>query len=116
MVIDSTRPVRAPFGCHSSLGAFGRTLACLSALLPVLLLTAPPAQSAMLTNVGPRMPTNIGPRGPMIDSIGPRFDPALHNPGGNGGGNSGGNSSNANTSSGGGSASGNSGGSKIKSQ
>jgi len=100
MVIDSTRPVRAPFGCHSSLGAFGRTLACLSALLPVLLLTAPPAQSAMLNNVGPRLPTNIGPRGPMIDSIGPRFDPSLRNGGGGnnqsgGGGNSAGTSSNS---------------------
>jgi subtilisin family serine protease len=93
--------------------AFGCKLAGLAALL----IAAPAAQSAMLTNVGPRMPINIGPRGPMIDSIGPRFDPSLHTGGGNGGGNSGGNSTNANSSSSGGSsASGNSGGSKIKAQ
>jgi hypothetical protein len=105
MVTDSSR---ARFGRRSSLGAFARGIAGLSAVL--LLITVPAAQSAMLTNVGPRLPTNIGPRGPMIDSIGPRFDPSLHN-GGNGGNNTG-NSSNAGTSSGGSSANGTSGGSK----
>jgi subtilisin family serine protease len=115
MVIDSSG-VR--FDRRSGLGAVARKLACLSAVLPLLLIAAPAAQSAMLTNVGPRLPTNIGPRGPMIDSIGPRFDPSLHNPGRNGGGNTGGNSGDANTTSSGGSgsANGNSGGAKIKSQ
>lgn len=113
MVTESSR---ARFDRRSSLGAFARRIACVAAVLPVLLIAAPAAQSAMLTNVGPRLPTNIGPRGPMIDSIGPRFDPSLHNGGGNGG-NSGGNSSNAGTSSGGSSANGTSGGSKnTKSQ
>ncbi len=101
MVTDSSR-----LRCdrRAGLGAVARQIACLAAVLPVLLIAAPAAQSAMLTNVGPRLPTNIGPRGPMIDSIGPRFDPSLHN-GGNGG-NTGGNSSNAGTSSGGSSANG----------
>jgi hypothetical protein len=106
MVTDSSR---ARFGRRSSLGAFARRIAGLSAVL--LLIAAPVAQSAMLTNVGPRLPTNIGPRGPMIDSIGPRFDPSLHTRG-NGDGNSGGNGSNAGSSSGGSSANGTSGGSK----
>src|SRR5262249_3741937 len=71
------------------------------------------AQSAMLTNVGPRLPTNIGPRGPTIDSIGPRYDSTVRGSGGNGqGGGNNSNSSNANSSSGGNSASGNTGGSK----
>jgi subtilisin family serine protease len=113
MVTDSSR---ARFGCGSRLGAFARRIACLSALLPVLLIATPTAQSAMLTNVGPRLPTNIGPRGPTIDSIGPRFDPNLHTGGGNGSNSTGGNTSNAGSSSSGGSSSGNSGGSKIKAQ
>src|SRR5690242_17316900 len=99
MVTDSSRPAGARFEPRSRLGAFGRALACLSlVVLPALLMAAPPAQSAMLTNVAPRLPTNIGPRGPMIDSIGPRFDPSLHS-GGNG--QTGGNGNNAGTSSGG---------------
>jgi subtilisin family serine protease len=112
MPTNSSRPARGRFDRRSSLTALGSRLACLAALL----IAAPAAQSAMLTNsVGPRLPTNIGPRGPMIDSIGPRFDPGLHN-GGNSSGNNTGNSSNAGTSSGGSSANGTSGGSKrIKS-
>jgi subtilase family protein len=107
MVTDSSR---ARFGRRSSLGASTRRIAGLSAVL--LLIAAPVAQSAMLTNsVGPRLPTNIGPRGPMIDSIGPRFDPGVHTRG-NGDGNNGGNSSNAGSSSGGSSANGTSGGSR----
>ncbi len=98
---------------RSSLGAFVRKLACLSALL---LIAVPAAQSAMLTNVGPRLPANIGPRGPVIDSIGPRFDPSLHNPGPNGGASTGNTSNNAGTSSAGSSTNGNSGGGKNKPQ
>src|SRR5690348_5586686 len=93
-----------------SLGAFGRKLACLSVVLPVLLLAAPAHSASLINSVGPRLPTNIGPRGPMIDSIGPRFDPGLHSGGnGQGGGYGGGTTTNANTSSGGNSASGHSG-------
>ena len=97
MVIESSGP-RARFGRSPGLGRYGRRLACVSAVLPILLLAAP-AQSAMLTNVGPRLPTNIGPRGPMIESVGPRFDPSLHN-GGGGNNQSGGSGNNAATSSG----------------
>jgi hypothetical protein len=113
----ATESSRARSGRRASFGALARKIACLSAVLPVLLIVAPAAQSAMLTNVGPRLPTNIGPRGPVIESVGPRFDPSLHTGGGNGqGGNSGGNGTNATTSSGGISASRNSGGSKNKAQ
>jgi hypothetical protein len=110
MVTDSSR---ARF--DRRFGAFARKIACLSAVLPVLLIATPVAQSAMLTNsVGPRIPTNIGPRGPMLDSVGPRFDPHTR---GTGDGTGGGNSSNAGNSSGGSSANGTSGGSKsTKSQ
>src|SRR5579871_498496 len=97
MVTDSSHARRSR---RFSLGA----LALLSTLSAVLV-AAPTAQAAMLTNVGPRLPTNIGPRGPMIDSLGPRYDPTLHTGGngqgsGNGGNTS--NNSNAGSSSGGG--------------
>src|SRR5712672_1408880 len=113
MVTDSGR--------ESGLRRFGRRLASLSrlALVPALLAVAP-AQSAMLTNVGPRVPTNIGPRTPAIDSVGPRFDPGLHRT--PGGGDSGGGSNNSGASSGGstggtantGNSGGNSGGSRSQ--
>ena len=108
MVTDSSRPAGARFAPRSTLGAFAQALACLCAVVPALLVAAP-AQSAMLTNVAPRLPTNIGPRGPAIDSIGPRFDPSLHSGGGNG--QTGGNGNNAGASSGGSSRTGNTGGS-----
>jgi len=108
-----THSSRARSGGRCGFGALACKIACLSAVLPVLLIAAP-AQSAMLTNVGPRLPANIGPRGPMIDSVGPRFDPQTRS---NGDGTGGGNSSNAGNSSGGSSANGTSGGSKsTKSQ
>ena len=111
MVTDGTR---ARFGRAFTLGAFGSTFAVLSALLPVLLIAAPAQSASLMNSVGPRLPTNIGPRGPMIESIGPRFDPSLHS-GGNGQGGGGGNGNNAGASSGGsgGSATGGSGGSKT---
>ena len=108
MVTDSSR---ARAHRRFSLGAF----ALLSTFFPALLIAAPTAHAAMLTNVGPRLPTNIGPRGPMIDSVGPRYDPTLHT-GGNGqgsGNGNGGNNSNAGSSSGGGNNSANGGGSKT---
>jgi len=107
MVNDFNDLSRARFDRRSRLGALARKIACLSAVLPALLIAAPAAQSAMLNSVSARLPTNIGPRGPVIDSIGPRFDPTLHN---------GGNSGNAGSSSSGGSSNGNSSGSKTKSQ
>ena len=109
MVTDSSRPAGARFEPRSRLGAFARRLACLSALLPVLLIMAPAAHSAMFNSVAPRLPTNIGPRGPMIDSIGPRFDPSLHSGGGNNTNTN--TNTNTSTSSSGGSRTGNSGGS-----
>ena len=99
MVTDCTR---ARFGRGFSLGAIGRKIAVLSALVPALLIAAPAQSASLMNSVGPRMPTNIGPRGPMIDSVGPRFDPGLHSGGnGQGGGNNGGgnNGSNGNNSS-----------------
>jgi hypothetical protein len=84
-------------GRESGLHRFGRRLATSVwlALVPVLLVGAP-AQSAMLTNIGPRVPTNIGPRTPAIDSVGPRFDPGLHRtPGGGDSGTAGGGSGGA---------------------
>jgi subtilisin family serine protease len=111
MVTDSSR---ARVDRRSSLGAFACKLACLSAVLPLLLIAAPAQSASLINSVGPRIPTNIGPRGPMIDSVGPRFDPHTR---GTGDGTGGGNSSNASTSSGGSSANGTSGGSKnTKSQ
>src|SRR5215468_11031632 len=108
MVTDSGGLRRARLG-RSLLGVF----ACLSVFLPTVFLAAPAAQSAMINNVGPRLPTNIGPRGPTIDSIGPRYDSTVRGSGGSGqGGGNNSNSSNANNSSGGNSASGNTGGSK----
>jgi subtilisin family serine protease len=101
MVTDSSRarPER-----RFRLGAFAGKIALLFAVLPALLIAAPAAQSAMLTNVGPRLPTNIGPRGPTIDAIGPRFDPSLHSGGnGQGGGNNSNNNSSSSSSSSGGS-------------
>ncbi len=84
-----TRCARRAFGCR---------IALLSAVLAILLAGVPAADAASLINsVGPRLPTNIGPRGPMIDSVGPRFDGSLHSGGGNGQG--GGNSTNAGSSS-----------------
>src|ERR1700694_4365241 len=91
-------------GREPGLRRFGRRLASLSrlALVPALLAVAP-AQSAMLTNVGPRVPTNIGPRGPTIDSIGPRLDPSLHRTPGGGDTGAGGGSNNSGGASSGGS-------------
>ncbi len=110
-----TQSSHARSGGRSGFGAVARKIACLAAVLPVLLVAVPAAQSAMLsTNVGPRLPTNIGPRGPMIDSIGPRFDPSLHNGGSNTTTNN--NSSNAGTSSGGSSANSTGGSKHTKSQ
>jgi len=100
MASDSRGPSRAHIQRHSGAAIFGCKLACLAAVLPLLLFAAPPAQSAMLTNVGPRLPTNIGPRGPTLQSIGPRFDSTL-NSGGNGQGGGNGNTNNAGASSGG---------------
>ena len=108
MTTESRGPSRAHIQRHSGLGVLGCKLACLAAALPLLLFAAPPAQSAMLTNVGPRLPTNIGPRGPTLQSIGPRFDSTLL-PGGNGQG--GGNNAGASSGGSGGSRTGNSGGS-----
>jgi subtilisin family serine protease len=104
MVTDCTR---ARSGRGFSLGAFGGKIAL--ALLPALLIAAPAQSASLMNSVGPRLPTNIGPRGPMIDSIGPRFDPNLHSGGNGQGGN---NNTNSNSSSSGGSNTGNSGGSK----
>jgi subtilisin family serine protease len=88
MVIDSGR--------KSGLHRFGRrlVLSVWLALVPALLVGAP-AQSAMMTNIGPRVPTNIGPRTPAIDSVGPRFDPSLHRTPGGGDSGAGGGSNNS---------------------
>src|SRR5438105_1009436 len=94
MVTDCTR---ARFGRGFRLGAVASEIAVLCTLLPALLIAAPAQSASLMNNVGPRLPTNIGPRGPMIDSVGPRFDPSLHS-GGNGQG-SGNNTSNSNSSS-----------------
>jgi Subtilase family len=108
MVTESSR---ARSVRRSSLGAFACKIACLSAVLPVLLIAAPVQSASLINSVGPRIPTNIGPRGPMLDSVGPRFDPHTR---GTGDGTGGGNSGNAGNSSGGGSsANGTSGGSKT---
>ena len=77
---ESDRPARAEGRCR----AFARRFAWLAAVS--VLLVADAAQSAMLTNVGPRLPTNIGPRGPIVNSVGPRFDPTFRTPPGGGGG------------------------------
>jgi subtilisin family serine protease len=75
-------------------------LAWLAVIVPTLLI-AGVAQSAMLTNVGPRLPTNIGPRGPTLNTIGPRFDPTFHTPPGGGDYGTGGTSSTGGTNAGG---------------
>ena len=81
MLGDSDRSARARLGRRRT-GALGRRLAWLAAVVPILLV-ADVAQSAMLTNVGPRLPTNVGPRGPTLNSVGPRFDPTFRTtPGG----------------------------------
>src|SRR5262249_6342348 len=77
---ESDRPARAEGRCR----AFARRFAWLAAVSGLLVADA--AQSAMLTNVGPRLPTNIGPRGPIVNSVGPRFDPTFRTPPGGGGG------------------------------
>jgi hypothetical protein len=81
MLGNSDRSARAR-SRECRIGALGRRLAWL-AIVPALLV-AGVAQSAMLTNVGPRLPTSVGPRGPTINSIGPRFDPTFHTPRGGG--------------------------------
>jgi hypothetical protein len=115
MIVDS-RPAGLRRERRSRFGVFGGRLACLGALLPLLLIAAPAQSASLMNSVGPRLPTNIGPRGPMIESVGPRFDPSLHSGGNNQGGN--GNNNNAGASSGGsgGSASGGSGGSRTTKQ
>jgi subtilisin family serine protease len=115
MLSDTDRHVAAGFGGRFRRSDFGRGLArglaCLAIVVPALLM-AGPAQSAMI-NAGPRLPTNIGPRGPVVDSVGPRFDPSFRtSPGGGGGqvGTGGTNTGGTGGSSGGGSRVGNTGG------
>jgi subtilisin family serine protease len=93
MVTDCTS---ARSGRGFRLGTLASKVAILSAVLPALLIAAPAQAASLMNSVGPRLPTNIGPRGPMIDSVGPRFDPTLHSGGGGGsGGSSGGGASNS---------------------
>jgi hypothetical protein len=98
---NTDRPARAWLAGPFRPGRFGRRLAWLAAVSA--LLVAGTAQSAMLTNVGPRLPTNVGPRAPTLDTVGPRFDPSFRtmpNGGGNGPGGGTGGSSNAGNSGG----------------
>lgn len=82
MVIPLRRLVPAWRNMRSAAGACGRQFAWVAALLAALL--APDgAQSAALTNVGPRLPVSIGPR-PSLPTVGPRLDPHFHGIGGGG--------------------------------
>ena len=83
MLGDFDRSARSRFDGRRR-GALGRRLAWLAVIVPALLV-AGVAQSAMLTNVGPRLPTSIGPRSPTLNTIGPRFDPTFHTAPGGGG-------------------------------
>jgi hypothetical protein len=85
MITRSSDPARARLDVRFRLGRATRQLAWVAALVPAMLATDA-AQSAMLTNIGPRMPVNVGPRGPVIDSVGPRFDPTIRGAPGGGGG------------------------------
>ena len=89
----SNRPAQRSFDRRSKL-----TLACRLAWLAVIpaLLMGDAAQSASVLSVGPRLPPNmgpppsmsppsIGPRGPVLNTVGPRFDPTFRGtPGGAG--------------------------------
>ena len=89
----SNRPAQRSFDGRSRL-----TLACRLAWLAVIpaLLMGDAAQSASVLSVGPRLPPNmgpppsmsppsIGPRGPVLNTVGPRFDPTFRGtPGGAG--------------------------------
>jgi hypothetical protein len=89
----SNRPAQKSFDGRSKL-----TLACRLAWLAVIpaLLMGDAAQSASVLSVGPRLPPNmgpppsmsppsIGPRGPVLNTVGPRFDPTFRGtPGGAG--------------------------------
>jgi len=116
MTVDSRGTADLRLGLRSRLGVFGRGLACIVALLPILLIAAPAQSASLMNSVGPRLPTNIGPRGPMIESVGPRFDPSLHSGGNNQGGSGNGNNAGASSGASGGSASGGSGGPKNTKQ
>ena len=89
----SNHPAQRSFDGRSRL-----TLACRLAWLAVIpaLLMGDAAQSASVLSVGPRLPPNmgpppsmsppsIGPRGPVLNTVGPRFDPTFRGtPGGAG--------------------------------
>jgi len=89
----SNRPAQRSFDGRSKL-----TLACRLAWLAVIpaVLMGDAAQSASVLSVGPRLPPNmgpppsmsppsIGPRGPVLNTVGPRFDPTFRGtPGGAG--------------------------------
>ncbi len=113
MLGNSHRSGRAGSGTRRK-GRLGHRLAWLAVIVPTLLI-AGVAQSAMLTNVGPRLPTNIGPRGPTLNTIGPRFDPTFHTPPGGGDYGTGGGTSSTGGASAGGSPGGSGGSSASKS-
>jgi len=89
----SNHPAQRSFDGRSKL-----TLACRLAWLAVIpaVLMGDAAQSASVLSVGPRLPPNmgpppsmsppsIGPRGPVLNTVGPRFDPTFRGtPGGAG--------------------------------
>src|SRR3981189_1609054 len=89
----SNHPAQRSFDGRSKL-----TLACRLAWLAVIpaVLMGDAAQSASVLSVGPRLPPNmgpppgmsppsIGPRGPVLNTVGPRFDPTFRStPGGAG--------------------------------
>ncbi|MEA3021746.1 MAG: hypothetical protein QOK01_598 [Alphaproteobacteria bacterium] len=89
----SNGPAQRSFDGRSRL-AFACRLAWL-AVIPALLM-GDAAQSASVLSVGPRLPPNmgpppsmsppsIGPRGPVLNTVGPRFDPTFRGtPGGAG--------------------------------
>ncbi len=90
---NSNRPAPRFFDARSKLA-----LACRLAWLAVIpaVLMGDAAQSASVLSVGPRLPPNmgpppsmsppsIGPRGPVLNTVGPRFDPTFRGtPGGAG--------------------------------
>ncbi|HEY2134705.1 MAG TPA: S8 family serine peptidase [Xanthobacteraceae bacterium] len=110
MLSDSGGPARRWFA-PSRLTGFARRFAWL-AVVPALMMGDVAQSASLMNSVCPRLPTNIGPRGPVVDSVGPRFDPTFRSsPGGAsqygtaGGGSTGGASGNGNASNGGGSTS-----------
>lgn len=78
MVTPFRRVVRVWREMRSAAGACGRQFAWL-AVVGAALLVPGAAQSAALTNVGPRLPVSIGPRPSLpIGTVGPRLDPHFH--------------------------------------